>query len=219
MFKLPLFHRLTSAVLIAGFAALGMPATSSSSILPAVLDPNLDPTLRDYRECSQALTNVKLPLEEAEAACAQAFNPQDFSQCVVRISRKATDVAPGDAVSACRRVRRPVDLSSCYTLIRDQYKDAAGSEVLNSCRLSLLPTRYARCVVGLGQANREITSTRALSTCIDASELPTQLAPTFIPFTTTPPSGVTPPGAVQPNPIPAPAPEVQITPVPVPALY
>lgn len=217
-------YRVAAASLIGGFAALSLPATSSSSILPSILSPSLDPTTRDYRECASDLLRLQISPAEADAACARAFKPSDFAQCVVRISRDQA-VPATTAVSACRQVRRPVELGSCYVDIRNQLKDnVAATDVLNSCRRSLLPARYANCVVGVSRADQQLTAPRSLEVCLDAADLPQDLDPTFIPFEPAPtlllPEAVpTPePSPVQTFPPPTAVPSPEPT-APVPALY
>lgn len=222
-------HRVATASLIAGFAVMSLPATSSSSILPSIISPSLDPTIRDYRDCTADLLRLEIPPAEADLACSRSFKPTDFAQCVVRISRDRS-VPATTAVTACRQVRRPVELGSCYVDIRNQLRDnIAATDVLNSCRRSLLPARYANCVVGVSRADRELTAPRLLETCLDAADLPQELDPTFIPFDTATPT----PLPQQESPLLTPTPEPSPMPTfppptgtpepapttPVPALY
>lgn len=233
MFNKKLIHYPASAIVIAGFVALTLSETAVSPTAARAIDIGgvrvfapLEPTKTDYRACVSDLSRLNVAPEAANSACAKAFKPEDFSRCVVRISRN--DAVPaGDAINACRQVRRPIDLASCFTDIRDRLKDASASEVLNSCQRSILPVRYANCVVGLSQAEKSLTGSAALNTCIDASDFPTEFEPTFIPFEQATP-GVTQPDS-QLNLTPAPTTPLfpsQTTPAPtsaptqpVPALY
>lgn len=233
MFKNKLIHHPASAIVIAGFVALTLSETAVSPTAAQAIDIGgvrvfspLEPTKRDYRECVTDLTRLNVAPETADSTCAKAFKPEDFSRCVVRISRN--DAVPAtEAVNACRQVRRPIDLASCFTDIRNLLKDTSASEVLSSCQRSILPVRYANCVVGLSQAEKSLTGSAALNTCIDASDFPTEFEPTFIPFERTTPGAIQPDSQLNlPSPSTTPLFPSQTTPTPttppsqpVPALY
>lgn len=181
MFNKQRMNRSASVLLIAGLVAVAIPKASSSTELTDRIYGELEATRRDYRECASDLLRLKVAPEDARGACARSLKPDDFSRCVVRIGR--TDaVGVADAVAACRQVRRPVELATCFVDVRNNLDGAAASDVLNYCRRSLLPVRYSRCVVGLRQAEKDLQPATALETCIQASDLPADLDPTFIPY-------------------------------------
>lgn len=189
-----------------------------------------------YQVCTRDLSRAQISATEAASACAQALRPKDLGECVSRIAN--TKISGGDALSVCRQVRRPIEAGNCVVRIRQQAADAALVDVLDSCRRSLLPERYAECVVGL---NRElkIAGKDAIGTCLNASDRPNDVLPTFIPAGAEIPGGASPtqtpvvPSTLTPTPstaVPAPStstparstpstPTPTPTSQPVPALY
>ncbi|MGV0027120.1 hypothetical protein [Phormidesmis priestleyi] len=176
-----------------------------------------------YLVCSRDLAGAQISTPDAASACSQALRPQDLGSCVVRIANNK--IAGTDALSVCRQVRRPIEAGNCVVRIRQQASDAAVVDVLDSCRRSLLPERYAECVVGLNR-QLKIAGKEAIGTCLNASDRPTDVLPTFIP------AGAAIPGATSPVPTPVvpsftesptpttPAPSTTApTNRPVPALY
>ncbi len=177
-----------------------------------------------YLVCSRDLAGAKISASDAASACSQALRPQDLGACVVRIANDK--IAGTDALSVCRQVRRPIEAGNCVVRIRQQASDAAVVDVLDSCRRSLLPERYAECVVGLNR-QLKVAGKEAINTCLNASDRPNGVLPTFIP------AGAEIPGATSPIPTPVvpnstesptttPAPSTTApapTNRPVPALY
>jgi hypothetical protein len=146
-----------------------------------------------YLVCSRDLAGAKIATTDAASACAQALRPKDLGACVVRIANEK--IAGTDALSVCRQVRRPIEAGNCVARIRQQASDAAVVDVLDSCRRSLLPERYAECVVGLNR-QLKVGGKEAIGTCLNASDRPTDVLPTFIP------AGAEIPGATSPVPTP-----------------
>lgn len=200
---------------IAGLMAVTLPALPAMALFGDVFgNPNVD--VGDYRRCSATLTRLKLSAEEASAACAHAFKPDDLATCVNQVSNSGT-ITVADALGACSRVRRPVDMASCVVDIRKSLSDAAAADVLENCRRSLLPVRYSSCVVGVTRSVK-LAAGQALGTCINASDFPSELDPTFLPYTVTPgatesPTSPTAPQAEpQTTPQTTPSPSPQTTP-------
>lgn len=162
---------------------------------------------RDYQRCASDLAGLQITSEEAATACSRAFRPDDLGVCVRRTSEGGT-ITAADALSACRQVRRPVDMATCVTEIRRDVNGVAAGDALNSCRRSLLPQRYSNCVRGITVATK-LAPAQALTSCIDASDFPRDLDPTFIPYTTTPgvftPAPTVTPSPTDPTTAPAPA--------------
>ncbi|KAM3101176.1 hypothetical protein ACKFKF_09360 [Phormidesmis sp. 146-12] len=162
-----------------------------------------------YLVCSRDLAGAKISTADAASACAQALRPRDLGTCVVRIANNK--IAGTDALSVCRQVRRPVEAGNCVVRIRQQASDAAVVDVLDSCRRSLLPERYAECVVGLNR-QLKVAGKEAINTCLNASDRPSDVLPTFIPAGAEIPGASSPvPTPVVPNSTESPAP---ITPTP-----
>lgn len=146
-----------------------------------------------YLVCSRDLSDAKISTTDAASACSQALRPQDLGTCVTRIANDK--IAGTDALSVCRQVRRPIEAGNCVVRIRRQASDAAVVDVLDSCRRSLLPERYAECVVGLNR-QLKVAGKEAINTCLNASDRPNDVLPTFIP------AGAEIPGASSPVPTP-----------------
>jgi hypothetical protein len=179
-----------------------------------------------YLVCSRDLAGAKISTPDAASACAQALRPQDLGACVMRIANNK--IAGTDALSVCRQVRRPIEAGNCVVRIRQQASDAAVVDVLDSCRRSLLPERYAECVVGLNR-QLKVAGKEAIDTCLNASDRPSDVLPTFIPAGAVIPGATSPvqtpivPSFTDPAPAtPAPsttAPSTTAPNRPVPALY
>ncbi|MBE9030729.1 hypothetical protein IQ266_13410 [filamentous cyanobacterium LEGE 11480] len=132
-----------------------------------------------YKLCGERLDQAGVAKEIAAKACAEVLHPDRVSQCTLDISAKQVDVLA--TLSACRRVRRPLELSTCVLDIHAQDAEAVLPNVMEACRQSLLPKRYGKCVVGLNQSLAMATPI-GLSTCIDASDRPTDVLSTFKPL-------------------------------------
>ena len=134
---------------------------------------------RDYESCASDLTRAKVSAAEATNACGQALKPGDLGNCVNRIADEK--VSGADALLVCRQVRRPVEAASCVVDIRRGVSDTALVDVLDSCRRSLLPQTFSDCVVGLN-SQLKVGGKQAIASCLDASDRPRDLLPTFIPL-------------------------------------
>jgi hypothetical protein len=174
----------------ASLVAIAMPISpAKAEIFGGIFKNQPNP----YLVCATDLTRAKIATTEAANACAQALRPQDLGACVDRMFNEK--IAAIDALSVCRRVRRPIEAGNCVVRIRRQASDAAVVDVLDSCRRSLLPERYAECVVGLNR-QLKIAGKEAIGTCLNASDRPNEVDPTFIP------AGAPIPGATSPTPTP-----------------
>lgn len=151
---------------------------------------------RDYESCAADLTRAKLSAAEAANACGQALRPGDLGTCVNRIADEK--VSGSDALLVCRQVRRPVEAASCVVGIRRNVSDTAIVDVLDSCRRSLLPQTFSDCVVGLN-SQLKVGGKQAIASCLDASDRPFDLLPTFIPLGNEIPIPITP--SLTPTPV------------------
>jgi len=175
---------LAIAGVVAGLAASVLPSpVMALPLFPEGSFPNHnpEPSPHEYRQCTTRLLGVKLSEEEALAACAKAFQPRDLSKCVVNLNKEGGITAIA-ALDACRQVRRPLAVADCVSGIRNKAKTAATADVLDYCRRSPLPDRFANCVRGLSQAVK-VTPTKMMDSCLGTGDLPQQLDPTFIPYT------------------------------------
>jgi hypothetical protein len=135
----------------------------------------------DYQTCASGLLSVGVSEEEAAAACGISLNPEELSECVIRINA-STVIEATDALSGCQRVRRPEELATCVVDIAFDGEAADALNVLNYCRRSLLPVRFSECVVGL-RSELGFATAEILNACIAAGDRPRELSPTFIPLT------------------------------------
>ena len=158
-------------IVTASLIAIALPATPAKALFGRAINP--------YTSCAADLTRAKVSAAEAANACGQALKPDDLGTCVNRIVDEK--VAGSDALSVCRQVRRPVDAASCVVGIRRGVTDTAIVDVLDSCRRSLLPQTFSDCVVGLN-SQLKVGGKQAISSCLDASDRPRDLLPTFIPI-------------------------------------
>ncbi|MDJ0678087.1 MAG: hypothetical protein QNJ36_22335 [Calothrix sp. MO_167.B42] len=134
---------------------------------------------KDYRLCAFQLLKAGVTEENASKACAEALYPEDVSACVLRIERQ-TKLAAQNILATCEKSRRPKDLAQCVNGISRNLEEGAKSATLDYCGRSLLPVRFANCVVGL-RAEIKFEPIKAMDTCIDASDLISNTAPSFIP--------------------------------------
>ena len=189
---------LAPVLAIGGWVAMSLPSTAVTATSYNT-DVNAS-YYNEYRVCAARLLSVSVASQAASEACASALRPRDVSECVVKIQRR-TQIPATDALSSCRRSRFPRDLASCAVGISQYSKEAVNPLVLNYCNRSLLPVRFAQCVVGL-RAEIDVASTRAMDTCIDASDQVSGFLPNFIPATqtpTNPPAPVNLPNTVNPS--------------------
>ncbi|HEY9860694.1 MAG TPA: hypothetical protein V6D16_14385 [Candidatus Obscuribacterales bacterium] len=167
--------RLSGAPLaIAGLLVLAIPPGPAGAAFLFQTQGN------EYETCAANLLDVGIEAPIVAEACADVLRPQDLSDCVVRINRQ-TSVTALEALLTCRQVRRPLELASCVVDINRETENPALPEVLDTCRRSLLPKRFAECVVGLSRRIDDLIPTNAMTTCIDASDPPSDFAPNFIP--------------------------------------
>lgn len=173
----------------ASLAAVAVPIAPANALFGGSANP--------YEVCTRDLTRAQVSTTDAANACAQALRPKDLGDCVDRIADEK--ISGADALSVCRQVRRPIEAGNCVVRIRRQASDTAIVDVLDSCRRSLLPERFAECVVG---ENRQlkISGKQAIDTCIDASDRPNDVLPTFIPAGSDIPGATTAP-SITPTPI------------------
>jgi hypothetical protein len=203
-------HQTVIAVTLLGFGMALLP------IAPALARKD---SRDDFDRCTADLIRFKVSNEEALAACSRALYPEYLGTCVRRLVLRGKYEAT-DALAACRVVRRPTDMAECTTDIRDNLKNAVAADVLTACRQSLLPNRYADCVRGLSSGAKNLPPETALNSCLEVQYFPRELDPTFIPYSSQPPSICPECSApVVPAPIPAPAPAPAPTPAPVRGLY
>ncbi len=125
--------------------------------------------------CVNDLIDSGVAKEQAAAACSDVLEPTELSSCVGDIVSE-TDIKADDALQACYRVRRPQDLASCTIDISANLGESKPVEALDNCRRSLLPKRYAECTLDL-QDTAELSSMKAMETCIIAEMFPSTLAP------------------------------------------
>ena len=74
--------------------------------------------VNQFDVCTIRLLRRGIPEEQAAISCAQALEPTQLSECVLRIGGQ-TSVAAEDALKACFRDRRPVDLAECVVNIQE----------------------------------------------------------------------------------------------------
>ncbi|NET37138.1 MAG: hypothetical protein F6K19_34795 [Cyanothece sp. SIO1E1] len=154
-------------------AATGMIAT----MLP--MAPAAAASRRGNRICADTLLDAGISEEEVALACARALQPRTVSRCVNKIVNRTSITGP-KALEGCTQVRRPNELASCVVDI-GKIRDVADlTDVLDYCQRSLLPRQFGNCVVALS-AEIGIAPKAAMDTCIGTSDIPTDLAPTFIP--------------------------------------
>jgi hypothetical protein len=169
------------------FKRVGL-ATLTGTIVAGITTPALalfgsdKPALNAYKLCSVSLDKAAVGKDIAAVACAEALHPDDMGLCVERVAAKKVDA--NTALLACRSVRRPIELATCVSEIQKQDEKAVLTDVLEFCRRSLLPERYGQCVVGLNDKPLQIATPTGLTTCIDASDRPTdiELLRTFEPI-------------------------------------
>lgn len=158
-------------IVTASLVAIALPVAPAKAFFGKALNP--------YQSCAADLTRANVSAAEAASACGQALNPKDLGTCVNRIADEK--VAGADALSVCRQVRRPVEAARCVVGIRRGVSDTAIVDVLDSCRRSLLPQTFSDCVVGLN-SQLKVGGKQAIASCLDASDRPRDLVPTFIPI-------------------------------------
>jgi len=156
--------------------------------LIAIAQPPATANVQDYEYCAGTLLNAKIEPPSAADSCARDLHPQDLGSCVASINQR-TPIVATDALSACSRVRRPLDLANCVVNIDQQTivpkkldeatRKSVLSNALDTCRRSLLPLRYAECVIGLNN-KVDLPPLSLMGTCIDASDRPSDLLPSFI---------------------------------------
>lgn len=186
----PSFSFPLTQLIIGGLIALAIPPTPTTAAT-------------EFQVCAYQLQYTGLPPEKVSAACSEALKPKDLSRCVVRLNLQ-TQVVALDALDACLRVRQPIELANCVLKINKDSRQSVVPEVVDFCRRSLLPVRFSECVVGLIR-QLDITTNKALQSCIAADDFPRELFPTLVP---PPPSKPT----IQLTPIPEQTP--QATPSP-----
>ncbi len=125
--------------------------------------------------CVNDLIDSGVAKDQAAAACSDVLKPTELSSCVGDIISE-TDIKAQDALQACYRVRRPQDLANCTIDISANLGKSKPVEALDNCRRSLLPKRYAECTLDLQDA-AELSSMKAMETCITAEMFPSTLAP------------------------------------------
>ena len=168
-------------IVTASLIAIALPIAPAKAFFGRAINP--------YESCAANLTRAQISAAEAAGACGQALKPSDLGTCVNRIANEK--VSGTDALSVCRQVRRPVDAASCVVSIRRGVSDTAIVDVLDSCRRSLLPQTFSDCVVGLN-SQLKVGGKQAISSCLDASDRPRDLLPTFIPIGSEVPIPMTP---------------------------
>lgn len=148
---------------IAGLLAIAIPSSPASA------------ASNNFELCALELDLANIPPEQAVKACAEAFVPEDLSECVLRIDLQ-TPTSGSDALEACMKVRRPVELARCVVNINSLAQNPEVSSVLDHCRRSLLPVRFSECVIGLSSQSAFSTA-RTLASCIAAEDFPSELFP------------------------------------------
>ena len=163
-------------IVTASLIAIALPITPAQAFFGS---PTNGSSTKDYESCGTNLARANVSAVEAASACGQALRPEDLGTCVNRIADEK--VSGSDALLVCRRVRRPVEAASCVVNIRRGVTDTAIVDVLDSCRRSLLPQAFSNCVVGLNR-QLKVGGKQAISSCLDVSDRPRDLLPTFIPI-------------------------------------
>ncbi len=125
--------------------------------------------------CVNDLIDSGVVSEQAAAACSDVLEPTELSSCVGDIQNGA-NIKAQDALQACYRVRRPQDLARCTIDLSGNLGESKPTMALDYCRRSLLPTRYAECTLDL-QDTAELSSMKAMETCITAEFFPSTIAP------------------------------------------
>jgi hypothetical protein len=168
-------------IVTASLIAIALPIAPAKALFGGARNP--------YESCAAGLTRAQVSAAEAASACGQALKPDDLGTCVNRIADEK--VSGADALLVCRQVRRPVEAASCVVGIRRGVSDTAIVDVLDSCRRSLLPQTFSDCVVGLN-SQLKVGGKQAIASCLDASDRPRDLLPTFIPLGNEIPIPITP---------------------------
>ena len=163
-------------VMTASLIAIALPIAPAQAFFGSETNSS---STKDYKSCAADLTRANVSAIEAARACGQALRPKDLGTCVNRIADEK--VSGADALLVCRQVRRPVEAASCVVGIRRGVADTAIVDVLDSCRRSLLPLTFSNCVVGLNN-QLKVESKQAIASCLDVSDRPRDLSPTFIPI-------------------------------------
>ena len=93
---------------------------TTAVLLPSglLVVPNPANAVNQFDVCTIRLLRRGIPEEQAAISCAQALEPAQLSECVLRIGGQ-TSVAAEDALRACFRDRRPVDLAECVVNIQE----------------------------------------------------------------------------------------------------
>ena len=93
---------------------------TTAVLLPSglLVVPNPANAVNQFDVCTIRLLRRGIPEEQAAISCAQALEPTQLSECVLRIGGQ-TSVAAEDALRACFRDRRPVDLAACVVNIQE----------------------------------------------------------------------------------------------------
>ena len=93
---------------------------TTAVLLPSglLVVPNPANAVNQFDVCTIRLLRRGIPEEQAAISCAQALEPTQLSECVLRIGGQ-TSVAAEDALRACFRDRRPVDLAECVVNIQE----------------------------------------------------------------------------------------------------
>ena len=93
---------------------------TTAVLLPSglLVVPNPANAVNQFDVCTIRLLRRGIPEEQAAISCAQALEPTQLSECVLRIGEQ-TSVAAEDALRACFRDRRPVDLAECVVNIQE----------------------------------------------------------------------------------------------------
>lgn len=156
--------RLTAAIsltaMFTAFTPLSRPATAANP----------------FDNCARYLEAAGIETDRIAYACGAALDPEELSECVLRIDYY-TDIPSPEALAGCFRVRRPEQLAECVVDISQETPDPNQVAVLDFCRRSLLPERFSECVVGL-TAEIEVTTDFAMSTCIAEGDFDQILIPT-----------------------------------------
>ncbi|NEO97527.1 MAG: hypothetical protein F6K58_02205 [Symploca sp. SIO2E9] len=174
-----------SQLAIAGLLAIAIPSSPASA------------ASNNFELCALELDRANIPPEQAVKACAEAFVPEDLSECVLRINLQ-TPTSGSDALNACTKVRRPVELARCVININHRTPNPEVLSVLDHCRRSLLPLRFSECVIGLSNQS-DFSTSRNLATCIAAEDFPSELFPPSSPNKSNPPLEFTPDIIPAPN--------------------
>jgi len=165
----PYFQWCAGQLAIAGLLAMAIPggqATAASN---------------KFAVCAAELLRANISPDLASTACAEALEPMDLSECVLRIA-SLTPALADRALGSCTRVRRPVELAKCVVEINRRAQNSDVSSVLDNCRRSLLPLRFSSCVIGLSNQT-DFSPARTMTTCIAAEGFTRELSPTPVPPT------------------------------------